>query len=381
MANVNRLLHGADGGVDFLSKLDPLPSERAELKEGKAKIRNHLREAFAVADRRVFKQAIAPRFFTQGSDAYKTLNRPPHMPPQQMDFDDGMYLPMSFMQGAPRPSIAADVFFRVVDTALEDLATGEGWTFDSSKPTCARLVISAKAHVDVPLYAIPDAEFEVMAKAVHERAMIVADAAIDIDQDTWDKLETDKVLLAHRTEDWKPSDPRKIDVWFKQAIEKYGEQLRRMCRYVKAWRDYHELENVCSLLVMVCVWTVYEEIGRRNMPTRDDLALAKIVSRLPRMLGGEIQNPTDPDENLDARMSAADRRAAIAKAAELASIVEDIVEHCYNPDAAIQMLQNAFGNRIAHRPDLVVVEQPAKEVLKKAPVYVAAPEVGRSQSG
>ncbi|WP_327211829.1 MULTISPECIES: cyclic GMP-AMP synthase DncV-like nucleotidyltransferase [Pseudomonas syringae group] len=30
-----------------------------------------------------------PRFFTQGSWAYKTLNSPAHMPPQQSDVDDG----------------------------------------------------------------------------------------------------------------------------------------------------------------------------------------------------------------------------------------------------------------------------------------------------
>ncbi len=380
MANVNRLLHGAERGVDLLSQLDPLPQERAELKAAKKKIRDHLRKTFAAAGRQALGHALVPHFFTQGSDAYKTLNRLPRMPPQQMDFDDGLYVPMSFVQRA-RPSVAAKALFKFVDAALLALAKQERWGFDDGKPTCVRLVISAKAHIDIPLYAIPDDEFKVMAKAVQDRAMMVADLAVDIDQDTWESLDTDRVLLAHRDEDWKPSDPRKIHIWFRDAVALYGEQIRRQCRYLKAWRDHHDLKNVCSLLIMVCVWKVYEEIGRRNMPTRDDLALAKIASRLPRLIRREVENPTDPEEKLDARMSADDRHAAVAKAAELADHIDSIVEHCYSADGAIQILQNAFGGRIAHRPDLVVIEQPAKEVLTKAPAYVAAPEVGRSRSG
>ncbi len=381
MANVNKLLHGADGGVDLLSQLDPLAKERAELKAAKDKIRNHLKATLAAVGRRAFGQVIVPRFFTQGSDAYKTLNRPPRMPPQQMDADDGMYLPMSFMQQAPRPSVAADVFFKIVDAALIELAKQEGWKYDNSKPTCARLIISAKTHIDVPLYAIPDDEFAVMAKAAQDRALVRADSAFDVDQDTWDSLDTDKVLLAHREEGWKHSDPRKVHRWFLDGVALYGEQFRRECRYLKAWRDQHELPNVCSLLIMVCVWLVYEEIGRRNMPSRDDLTLAKIAARLPRLLAGEIENPTDPAEKLDTRMSSDDRRTAVAKASELADQIDSIVEHCYNADSAIQLLEDAFGDRIANRPDLVAIERPAVQVLTKAPVYVAAPEVGRSRSG
>ncbi|MBL0539609.1 cyclic GMP-AMP synthase DncV-like nucleotidyltransferase [Aeromonas caviae] len=33
-----------------------------------------------------------PRFWVQGSYKYKTLNKPYHKPPQQMDIDDGTYM-------------------------------------------------------------------------------------------------------------------------------------------------------------------------------------------------------------------------------------------------------------------------------------------------
>jgi len=56
-----------------------------------------------------------PRFFTQGSWAYKTLNAPAQRP-QQADVDDGCYLPLSFLTLTDSPSVAADVFFGVAST-------------------------------------------------------------------------------------------------------------------------------------------------------------------------------------------------------------------------------------------------------------------------
>jgi hypothetical protein len=131
---------------------------------------------------------------------------------------------------------------------------------------------------------------------------------------------------------------------------------------------------------MVCAWTVYVKLGR-EMPARDDLALARIAEELPTLLRGPILNPTDQEERLDSRLSAEDRRAAIAKANELANEIGDIVYHCYIADLAVKTLRQEFGERIPYRPDLVTVEQPARTVLSKAPAAVAAPIVGRSTSG
>jgi hypothetical protein len=385
MANVEKLLHWGSAGVDLIAKLEPRPDERAQLSEAKLKIRNRLRERVEAFTKTVLGTAIPPRFFTQGSDAYKMLNRPAHMPPQQMDFDDGMYLPLSFLKEESRPSIASDRLFAVVDATLQELADEEGWTFDDSKPTCARLMISEHSHVDVPLYSIPDEEFATMRKAILAREASFADSAIygfaqDQDVDVWEELPTEHVLLAHRDEGWKRSDPRKISNWVKDCIDLYGEQFRRMCRYLKAWRDFHKQSNVCSLLLMVCVFEVYEELGRK-MPDRDDRALAKIAERLPDLLTNLIYNPTDPDEKLCARLTDEDRQAAVAKAHELAAQIGSIVDHCYNPELAIRELKHAFGPRIADRPDLVVIERAAETVYAKPREHVVAPAVGRSISG
>jgi hypothetical protein len=60
-------------------------------------------------------------------------------------------------------------------------------------------------------------------------------------------------MLAHRDEGWKPSDPRKLEEWFRAAVRQHGEQLRRVCRYLKNWRDNRwEGCRLSSIALMAC---------------------------------------------------------------------------------------------------------------------------------
>jgi hypothetical protein len=385
MANVDKLLHGSADGADLLTQLDLTSDEEKALKSAKTKIRDQLRAVIAEATRSRLGRTVTPRFFTQGSDKYKTLNRPAWTPPQRKDLDDGVYLPMTFMKNA-RPSDAVDVYFAIVDAALQDLIKREGWKRLEPKPTCARVILDNTSHVDVPLYAIPDEEFGTLEKAAM-RSLMAADS-FDFMQsrrdrlDTWDVLPSDKVLLAHREEDWKPSDPRKVHEWFLDAIDNYDERLRRECRYLKAWRDHQRLNHVSSIILMVCAWTVFEELGRLHVPSRDDLMLVKIAERLPQLFANPIENPTDKTEKLGLKWTPEERTAAKDAAAQMHENINMAVHHCYIPESAVARMQSIFGARIPARTDLVSVTATAAATVAAAPVvYTPAPEVGRSRSG
>jgi hypothetical protein len=385
MANVDKLLHGSSDGDDLLTKLELLPNEENLFKTAKVKIREHLKKVIGEATRDRLGRTITPRFFTQGSDKYKTLNRPAWMPPQRKDLDDGVYLPITFIKNA-RPSEAASTFFAIVDAALEDLIKREGWKGFEAKPTCARVLIDVTTHVDVPLYAIPDEEFGKLAKATLD-SLMAADSfdfmRSRIDRlDSWDVLPSDKVLLAHREDDWKPSDPRKVHEWFLDGIETYGERLRRECRYLKAWRDHFRLNHISSIILMVCAWTVFEKVGQLHIPSRDDLMLVEIAKCLPDLFSQPIANPTDPDEMLGTKWTAEERTAAITAAAKMYDEINMAVHRCYLPEIAVKHMQTIFGARIPNRTDLVSVKTTAAATIAAAPVvYVPAPEVGRSKSG
>jgi hypothetical protein len=387
MANVSRLFSGAPGGADFISQLEIDHNDEAMLRAARLKIRERLRVRIGSWARQNLGVVLLPRFFTQGSFAYKTINNPAWLPPQQTDMDDGTYLPMTFVKGA-RPSVAAARFFEVVDASLKELIEEEGWQALEKKPTCSRVILNAKLHIDVPLYAIPDAEFAKLSKHIaKDAAMVRADEDIDFmasrrRPDSWTVLPSDKVLLAHREEDWKESDPRKISDWFLNAIDLYGEILRRQCRYLKAWRDYQRLNYVSSITLMVYAFQVFEEIGSANIPRRDDLALLNIAKRLPDLMAQPIDNPAEPGEQLGASWNQVERPAAIKIANEMFENLNSTIYHCYLPHVAIERLQRVFGDRIPDRPDLVGVQEAAKaEVRRHEPVFAPAPLVGRSISG
>ncbi|WP_325058562.1 CBASS cGAMP synthase [Rhizobium mongolense] len=307
----------------------------------------------------------------------RKLNDPAWPPEQQMDLDDGCYLPLSFVKGA-RPSQASAMFFEFVDSVLTQLGEEEGWTF-KEKDTCCRLVISHNAHIDIPLYAIPDVEFLLLEKSVSAHATF----AEDVRRDTWEALPSDSVLLAHRAEDWKVSDPRKIKTWFLGAVEIYGEKLRRICRYLKAWRDHHkpELDGVSSVLLMVCAWRAFEEKSRPLVPDREDLTLLMVLERLPGYLEGKVANPTDPGENIN-RLTEDGRKVAARHAKEFADKLRNTTATVSDRQEAVNEMQSLLGLRLPDRPDLVSIAEAAKiTILAQPRNEVPAPVVGRSQSG
>lgn len=383
MPNLSKLLNGAAGDVSFLQKLDLQPAEVGILEAARKAVREALTQAFTEASVRRFGIAVTPRYYTQGSYAYGTLNRPAFPGPQQKDLDDGVYLPLTFGKDM-RPSDAAEVYFSFVDEVLRDLCRVRGWTF-SIRPTCARVYVAPDAHVDVPLYAIPDAQFALMAKSVTASRRLSEDAAIDFMNvrriDRWDKLPSEEVLLAHREEDWKVSDPRKIHEWFLGAVDTYGEQLRRMSRYLKAWRDQQgeKMSDVSSICLMACAFEVYRTASS-GLPARDDRALLQVAERLPKLLES-VPNPTDPEEKLCKRLGAEERKVAISLAAGLAASVGRALE-AIDPERSIEALQASLGDRIPNRPDLVSSDSQTVATVRSEPArIIAAPVVGRSISG
>lgn len=205
-------------------KLDLTSDERTLIASARTAVRDCLRTGIPQELRAsgYMEGVPLPRFFTQGSWAYKTLNSPAQQP-QQADVDDGCYLPMSFVLQTKRPSTAAAVFFAAAEEALKPLIEEKKWKLVTNKPTCIRIVIAKFAHIDIPLYAIPDEEF-LRLKASMERYGYdsISEAVNMAQRDTWTALPADKVLLAHREYNWLPSDPRPVKEWFLSEVEAKG---------------------------------------------------------------------------------------------------------------------------------------------------------------
>jgi len=378
MLNLSTLFHtSAEDKDTFLDNLNLSEQEKAQLEAARVDIRNCLKEKIpAILESQGFEGAIPkPRFFTQGSWSYKTLNAPAKEP-QQADLDDGAYLPLTFVKQSKRPSVASQIFFSVAEEALRPLVAKNGWAIDNCKDTCIRIEISRKAHIDIPLYAIPDEEFELLKASMEHRGYDMnGDVAIKAERDVWTALPADSVLLAHRKEDWKKSDPRPLRDWFVGEVEVRGTQLRRIVRYLKAYRDWRWPEGgPSSILLMATAVPLFDA-----QHGRDDTALLNVVSGMAASLRAGVDNPTDSNESLTKRLGP-------EKVEEAALAFEDLEKFLCgaldsnSPDQACAWMIKKFGERFPNKPDWVKVSSVQDTVAAVAPVPAASEIVGRNKS-
>ncbi len=399
--NVHKLLsNGAD--TSFIDELTPEVNEESRILSARRTIRSHLRDEFAALSRNrsiqvqfgLLKQdpfaaqplLLRPKFFTQGSFAYGTWNAPAHRPPQEIDLDDGMYLPLSVFEQAGSPKVASAALFDVMDHMLGDLCRRQGWKLVNDKKTCCRIDLGFGAHVDIPLYAVPDEDTRLLEKAAESLNFMAHDGRIALAtafsrQPEVFRLSSDKVWLAHRTKGWHQSDPRQLHDWFQQKTQIYGDQLRRVCRYVKAWRDWYAKESpLSSIALMAHVVQVFETVDA--VEDRDDLTLLSVAERLPTLLATPVPNPVSPAQMLDDSLTVVQRQQA-TNAAEIwrGTLVKSLSE-IFDARRVIETLQQAFGPRIPTRPDLVQIASGEKVVRSVAPTILPTREIpGRSVSG
>jgi hypothetical protein len=377
MLNLGTLFHtSAEEKDTFFDNLDLTEQQRADLEAARVEIRNCLREGIpAVLEAQGLEGEIPrPRFFTQGSWSYKTLNAPAKEP-QQADLDDGAYLPMTFIQQTKRPSIASKIFFAAAETALQPLVIKHGWTMDREKATCIRIEISKQAHIDVPLYAIPDKQFLLLKASMESRGFDSAAEVSRSEQDVWAALPPDSVLLAHRKEDWKKSDPRPLRDWFVNEVETKGSQLRRVVRYLKAFRDWRWAEGgPSSILLMATAAPLFEA-----QHGRDDLALLHVAAGMAAALRAGVANPTDTNESLTERLGAEKVEEAALAFESFEKYLRGAVD-CSSPEQACTWLIEKFGSRFPNEPSWVRAASVKDTVAAVAPVPAASEIVGRNKS-
>lgn len=360
------------------AQLDLTPDQRAEIASARTEVRDCLRTGIPhVLRARGYTEVVQPRFFTQGSWAYKTLNSPAQHP-QQADVDDGCYLPMSFISQTKRPSTAATVFFAAAEDTLKPLTDERRWELVTDKLTCIRIVISKHAHIDIPLYAIPDEEFVTLAEFSMRRYgyYSLTEAMNKAERDAWTALPTDKVLLAHREHNWVSSDPRPVKEWFLGQVEAKGEQFRRVVRYLKAFRDWRwSSGGPASILLMAAAAPLFEKREKR-----DDLALLDVVAAMPARLRGGVCNPVDESESLTGRLG----QSGIEDAAEAFEKFETTLRSAIcagSPSQACVWMRDKFGPRFPNEPNRVKVVSVAATITAAPAIAGPSELIGRTKAG
>ena len=195
---------------------------------------------------------------------------------------------------------------------------------------------------------------------------------------------SEKIMLAHREKDWIASDPKKIHDWFEGSVSTYGNVLRRICRYIKAWRDKNWVKSeLTSLSLMAMIVEAMSRLGDRPADTRDDALLLEIVSDLPVLIRtGQVGIPS-LNMKFDGAWTSAQRDLFAQSFEALRDRLRRALEGTQVDTIVVSHFNQALGPRIPNRPDWVDVSIPAQiePILETKASTVAAPYVGSSTSG
>lgn len=391
MLKLNKIFHyGVLGSDAFEDRIAPLSDHRKFLMASKNKIRDHLKPRIREATKTALgmDKVVEPRFRTQGSWSYDTCIIPAHAPTQEMDWDYGIYLPVTVWEENGPPHVMAQAYFKLVEALLHDLCKQEGWTLLTGKSTCIRVKVSPWAHIDLPLYAAPEAEFEKIRERValeearlkkaHDSAEDILDDAEAIqERQTWEDL--DHVVMATRKGEWLSSDPEVVARWFRDRVEEHDEQLRRVCRYLKAWRDFHWMTGgPTSVSIMIA--TVQ---GFKTSSDRDDIALEHAARYLQRVFLNDLRE-IGIDEGVEDfnRLKGAERDEASARFGQLAMELQSArMLGAHQKDQALFKLKGQFGGRMPTDTALVEPDSGASAIRVTTPSRVPPPVVPSTKAG
>lgn len=392
MLKLNKLFFSSDDQDHFSNHIEPSADQKDFLIICKNEIRDHLRPRIQKATIAVLgmENAVSPKFRTQGSWSYKTCVQPPFLPPQEIDWDFGVYLPVKVWEENGPPHTMAKAYFVLVENLLADLCQVKKWKLVTGKATCIRVQVASWAHIDIPLYAAPEHEFvQIMEKAAltarsgslaHDSKRFSESAEFgEIQEQYWEEL--NHIVLATRSGEWKSSDPEDVARWFNDRVTEHTEQLRRVCCYLKGWRDYQWKNGggPTSVSIMIAVAQKFEP--QRG---RDDLALETATQHLASALLGELRERgiDNGAEDFNSRLSDDEKAFASRKANELASTLQQARLNASNlKQLAIAALQKQFGDRIPNRIDLIDVDNGAEAIRSTPAQRVTAPVVLATNAG
>ena len=390
LANAHALFCGLKSEPSYLANLTIAEKERSGLMSAREKIRSTLKMAARLIPmhddywqdsyaRQVTarnRPSIEVKFMTQGSFAYGTINTPAQVPHQEIDLDDGMYVPVRFLENG-EPALAARGLFQFVEATLAPLCRANNWRLDTNKLNCVRVKLWRGAHVDIPIYSIPQDRFETIVEAMTKS---VSFAARDSMTTTW-RLPSDQIMLAQRDGTWLQSDPKELHDWVVDRVERYGPVYRRLCRFFKGWRDFEWVKSPLSSICIMCA--VDEALRRMNgypSDSRDDELILEVAKLLPEICADKIANPVIRHLCLN-EWSDDIRNEIIAKANTLRDEMVSALEHTGHADLVVQKLRDRFGNRVPYRPEAVKINSRIEAIRQAPAAKVAAPVVIPSTSG
>lgn len=284
----------------FNSEISLSSDKRDNLRRGRNALRGKIKTWFDDHDKQ------KPSFCWQGSFAMKTTVNP--INGNEYDLDDGVYLSGysdAEQDSWPSPS--------TVHSWIKSAVNGHTKESPVDKDTCVRVVYAAGYHIDYPAYIMQD----------------------------------DIAYLAHKTKGWIVSDPKAFKDWFIQKVHDNDEQLRRVVKYMKAWKEYKEvpLKGIEITILAANNFEIYEGCDEKSL--RD--TLSKIIATLDKSF--TCVKPVAPGEDLFDGFSKTKKNNILTGLTELKNALDKAIEE-ENPAIASEYMIGMFGDRFPKGKEL-----------------------------
>ena len=326
----------------YLKNLKPSENDERKLTDVRREIRSRVR--MTVSHFKDYLSRVPVKFLTQGSFAYRTLNRPTRIPPQQMDLDDGAYFPIA----PPIENLGSRLLFEAMDRILSNLSIEKGWEYEK-KTTCGRIIVDAEKHVDVPFYAIPRDDF--ISWKPSDKTEFAARY-----RESYLRVDPNKIMLAHREKNWINSDSRKILEWVWGMKDKHGKAFLDVCRCLKAWRDCQWSSSpLSSILIMAIVGRAFDSGMIDSKNCRIDIAVWKAAIDAAMLIQqGSVLNPDGDGDDLTADIDDASKKDIIARLENLAKVLESVLCNSrLDKTAVAEKLCREFGKHYPKDSNLI----------------------------
>ena len=296
--------------------------KKAFLRKARNAIRERIRKYF-----RDYLEVEVPKFRGQGSYAMGTTVNPFD---GEFDIDDGVYL-QHLNENDDRKWPTPELVHLWLVKATE------GHTNEKpiDKRTCVRVRYAGQYHVDLPSYANLNGEY---------------------------------MLAEKDAKGWRRSDPLALTVWFREHVKAYGEQLRRVVLYLKAWADFQSGRRgkMPSGLIMTVL-----AVQHLYADERDDVSLAHTAAAISNAVYSVfcVYNPVDSEEKLTACLSDEQKARFQETILDLACDASNAI-NTNDHEEASKLWRRQLGDRFPAIEKTIEVGQKQEDVAKLAAAYV-----------
>ncbi|HRI02759.1 MAG TPA: hypothetical protein PLL77_03355 [Pyrinomonadaceae bacterium] len=292
--------------IDFNSKIRLTDTRFSSLKTSRKDLRKKIRKWF----RENKPDELKPKFGGQGSTEMDTTVNPIPVTDAagkellKYDLDDGVYfLEKDGEDNRQTVETWRDWLYSSVD--------GHTATPPLRHKACIRVIFSDGHHIDLPLY--------------YKNGEIIE--------------------LAHKDDGWLESDPKAFYDWFNDE-SKGKPQLKRIVRFLKAWKNFQENENANTFVASGFSLSILA-VNNYKADDNDDMAFQKTITAIRDELKRDFKclRPTTPaGEDVFDSYTNDMKDKFLARLDELAQACDDAQEEM-NQRKASEFLRAQFGQR------------------------------------